>query len=376
MVGADHLVPVSDIGFLAQEQSAVIGQPSEEPTGIAGQHLHMLRSDTIRLRHQFFICVAQDDLTMIAPGHAGDVGGGQNPELPVDLRLDFPSDFPRCRQQNRRRRRSMLGLPQQIRGAHFGVGGVVGDDQRFGRAREQIDANPAEQLPFCFRDESIAGSHQHIHRGDGLRAQPHCRDRLNAAQQINFVGTAQRHRGDGGGGRNAVQRRGAGGDARNAGNLGRQNRHMRRGHHRVPPAGHVTTHAGNRNVFVTQPNAGQRFHFDIDQGGPLRLGEAADLRLGEFNVVDDLPRQAVHQGRNFIRAQPERFRLPFVEPGGQFAHRRVAALRNIVEYRFHRSADLAVGRLLLRFRRALFQYPYHGTITPPSSRRRQPARSP
>ena len=65
----------------------------------------------------------------------------------------------------------MFGLAQQVGGAHLRVGGVVGDDQRLGRAGEQIDADAAEQLPLGLGDERVARTDQHVHRRDRLRAQ-------------------------------------------------------------------------------------------------------------------------------------------------------------------------------------------------------------
>ena len=38
----------------------------------------------------------------------------------------------------------MLGLAEQVGGAHFAVDAVVGDDQRLGRTGEKIDADPTE----------------------------------------------------------------------------------------------------------------------------------------------------------------------------------------------------------------------------------------
>ena len=52
--------------------------PIQEPARLAGQHLHVLGGDAVGFGNQFLVGVAQDDLAVVAPGHAGDVGGRQH----------------------------------------------------------------------------------------------------------------------------------------------------------------------------------------------------------------------------------------------------------------------------------------------------------
>ena len=157
----------------------------------------------------------------------------------------------------------MLGLPQQVGGAHLGVGGVVGDNQRLGGAGEQVDADTAEELAFGLGDEGVAGADQHVHRGNAGGAERHCRHCLDAAQQVNLVGAGEMHGGDGGGGRHAVQRRRAGGDPLHARDLGGEHRHVRRCHHRIAAARHITTDLGDGNIAMAKTNAGQRLDFHV-----------------------------------------------------------------------------------------------------------------
>ena len=241
----------------------------------------------------------------------------------------------------------MLGLAEQVGRAHFGIRRVVGDDQRLGRSRQQIDADAAEQLPLRLGDERVAGADQHVDGRDARRAERHRRHRLNAAQQVDLIGAAQRHGGDGGGRRHAVQRRRAGGDALHPGHLRGQHAHVRRGDHRIAAAGHITADARDRDVAVAEPNARQRLHLDVAQRGALHLGEAADLCLSEFDVLDHLRGQAVDQRLDFRRRQAEVLRLPFVELRRQFAHRRIAARDDVIEDRLDCLAHLAVGREFL-----------------------------
>ena len=89
------------------------------------------------------------------------------------------------------------------------------------------------------------------------------------------------------------------------------------------------------------------------------FGEAADLRLGELDVVDHLRRQAVDQRLDLRLRQPELLRLPFVELRRQFAHRRVATAHDIVEDGLDRLADLAIGLEFLFLGRTTLQIADH-----------------
>ena len=258
----------------------------------------------------------------------------------------------------------MLRLSEQVGGAHLRIRRVVGNDQRLGRARQKIDADAAEQLPLRLRDERIARTDQHVDCRYARGAERHRRNRLDAAEQIDLVGATQRHRGNGGGRRHAVQRRRAGGDTLHAGDLRGQHAHMRGRDHRIAAAGHITADTRDRNVLVAKPNAGQRLHLDVAQCGALHLGKAADLRLGELDVLDHLRRQAIDQRLNFCGGQAEILRLPLVELHGQLAHCRIAASHDVIEDRLDRLAHLTVGRELLLVGSAPLEITDHRTTAP------------
>ena len=77
---------------------------------------------------------------------------------------------------------AMLGLAQKIGGADLARRRVVGDDEGFGRTREQIDADAPEQLPLGLGYVGIAGPDDHIDRLDRLASERHRGHRLNAAE--------------------------------------------------------------------------------------------------------------------------------------------------------------------------------------------------
>ena len=90
----------------------------------------------------------------------------------------------------------MLGLAEQVGGAHLGVDGLVGDHHRLGRAGEEVDADAAVELALGLGDEGVAGADQHVDRRDRLGAERHRADRLDAAEHVDLVRAAEVHGGD------------------------------------------------------------------------------------------------------------------------------------------------------------------------------------
>ena len=222
---------------------------------------------------------------------------------------------------------------------------LVGDDQRLGRAGEQIDADAAEQLPLGLGHVGVAGADEHVDRRDGLGAERHGGDRLHAAEHVDLVGAAEMHGGDDRRMRPALERRRAGDDALHAGDLGGDDRHVRRGDHRIASARHVAADRVDRDVLVAEDDAGQRLDLEVAHRVLLLLREVAHLRLGELDVVEvalgDLADGALDLGRR----EAEVLRRPVVELLRQVAHRRVAARLDVGEDPLDRRAHLGVGRL-------------------------------
>ena len=180
----------------------------------------------------------------------------------------------------------MLGLAEQIGGADLAVDAVVGDHQRLGRSGEQVDADAAEQLALGFRHIGIAGPDDHVDGRDRLGAERHGGDRLHAAQHVDFVGAAEMHGCDNRRMRPALERRRAGDDALHAGDPRGDDRHVRRGDHRIAPARHVAADRVDRDVPVAEHDAGQGLDLEVAHAVALRLREVAHLRLREPDVVE------------------------------------------------------------------------------------------
>ena len=79
------------------------------------------------------------------------------------------------------------------------------------------------------------------------------------------------------------------------------------------------------NVPVAKNDTGKGFHLDIGHRGALGLGEAADLRLGETDVVHIAGRDLLHGSFDFRGAEAEVFRFVAVEFRREFADGGVAA---------------------------------------------------
>ena len=67
----------------------------------------------------------------------------------------------------------MLRLAEEIGGAQFCIDGFIRNHHRLSWSCKQINANPSEQLPLCFRNKGIAGANNHVTGLDGLSPQRH-----------------------------------------------------------------------------------------------------------------------------------------------------------------------------------------------------------
>ena len=254
----------------------------------------------------------------------------------------------------------MLGLAEQIGGAEFAVDRVVGNDQRFGGAGEQVDADAAEQLALGLGDIGIAGADDHVHGRDRFGAERHGRHRLHAAEHENLVGAAEMHGGDDRRMRPALERRRAGDDAFHAGNLRRDDRHVRGGDHRVTPAGHVAADRVHRDVAVAEHDAGQSLHLQVAHGLLLLLREIAHLGLRKFDVLEVALGHLRDRLLDVGGRELEVLRRPLVELFRQLADGGVLAFVDLRQNVFDRLAHLGVGGLYGSRVHAAFQVAGHG----------------
>ena len=151
------------------------------------------------------------------------------------------------------------------------------------------------------------------------------------------------HGGDDGRMRPALERRCAGDDPLHAGNARSDDRHVRRGHHRIAPARHVAADRVDRDVLVAEHHAGKRLDLQVAHRLLLLLREVSYLRLRELDVVEvalgDLRDGALDLGRR----QTEILRLPVVELFRQFADGGILAIVDLRQDAFDRFAHLGIG---------------------------------
>ena len=249
----------------------------------------------------------------------------------------------------------MLRLSKQVGRVQLGIDRVVGDHHGFGRTGEQVDADTAEQLTLGFGDKGVAGPDKHMHRIDGLGADGHGTDRLNAAERIDFMRTAKMHRGNDRRVRTAFERRCRGDDTRHARDRSRQHRHMRRSHHRELAGRHIATDGLHRDILVAQNHAGKRLDLDILHRGALDFGEFADLILRKADIVHVALRNFGDQLVDLPLAQPVARRREIVELLGKLAHRGVAPCLDVGKRRFYNGTDLGIVLGTFHLRLAAFQ---------------------
>ena len=253
----------------------------------------------------------------------------------------------------------MFRLPQQIGRHHLGVRRVVGDDQHFGRPRQQVDTHPPEQLALGLGDVGIAGSDDHVDGGDLVGPVGHGRERLRAAQQVDLVRPGEGHGRDRRRMRSAGHRRRAGGHTTHTGDLGGHDAHVRGSHQRITPARHVAGDAVHGDVLVAQTHARQRLDAQIADAGPLRLRETSDLFLRKANVLDDLRRDLSDDRIDGRLRQTEGVWVAIVERARVLAYRGVTTLLHGAEDLGHAPADVGGAPIDVGARLSLLQVSHH-----------------
>ena len=279
------------------------------------------------------MAAAEDDLAIVAPAGGRRLGGRQDFQNALDLGHRPLGQPARGRHQHGGRVQPVLGLAEQVGRAELGIHGLVSDQHGLGRARQQVDADAAEELALGLGDKGVAGADQHVDGGDRPGPERHGADRLDAAEAIDLVRAAQMHGGDDRRVRRAADGRRRGDDARHAGDRGGQHRHVRGRHHRELAARHIAADRLHRDRAVPQDHARPRLDLDVGHGGALRLGERADLSLSKPDVVQIARRHAGDRRLDLGRGKAEAVRRVRIELLAQLAHGSVAAFGDVGQRR-------------------------------------------
>ncbi|MCY1204857.1 hypothetical protein D9M72_163900 [compost metagenome] len=236
----------------------------------------------------------------------------------------------------------MFCLAQQVDGTQFAVDAVIGNDQRFGGARKQIDPDAAIQLAFGLGHEHISRPNQHVHGRHAGGAYGHGHHGLHTAQHQDFIGARHVHGRDNGWVRLALIRRRRGHDAFYAGNFCGQYAHVGRSQQGVFPARDITAHRIYRDVLVAQHYAGIGLDFHILHRVALDPRKIADLFLCERDVVDFTGGQLLARRLDLVARQAEILGIPIVELAAVFANGIVALLFDVADDAFDRGTHLGV----------------------------------
>ena len=264
----------------------------------------------------------------------------------------------------------MLGLGQKVSGDPVGIVVAIGDDENFRRAGDHVDADRAEDDALGGGDIGIARPDDLGDGRDALRAIGQRRDRLRAADAVDFLDAGnlcggQHRRID-----LAFQRRHDHDDARHAGNSGRHGVHQHGTRIARRAAGHIEA--------------------DGIDGRPARAEADADLVLIDivlrllagmmlFDTGGGKPQRLDHGGLDFREGRVD-FRLRHahrldreidaVETGRIFRQRRIATGAHIVDNGARGGVDVfgnltlgcqESGKPLFEIGRCLFQPDRHSS---------------
>ena len=127
----------------------------------------MFRCYAVDERDCVFETGNDDDGAVIAPARTGDLPARQQSKGARDRLVHAIGEDAVIRDQNRLRRRIVLGLAQQIRGNPIGIVGPVRHHEDFRRPRDGIDADLTEHFTLGSGDIGIAGSDDLVDRCNG-----------------------------------------------------------------------------------------------------------------------------------------------------------------------------------------------------------------
>src|SRR5258706_12218204 len=110
----------------------------------------MYGGDAIRFLDHFVQRIAKNYFPAILPGLPRNLSGWKPAEKFFNRGRRIRGELRGVREQDSGTTRAVLRLANQIDRSHFGVARIVGDDQRLGWPREQVEADASEQLALGF----------------------------------------------------------------------------------------------------------------------------------------------------------------------------------------------------------------------------------
>ena len=238
----------------------------------------------------------------------------------------------------------MLGLSEQIGRDERRIGGVVGNNEDFGRASGKVDADHAEELALGFGDVRVARARDQVDARHPHAAVRHRGHRLHAADAVDLVGArvvqrVERLRID------AIRsaRWRGGDDALDARGLGRADTHDGGRDERILAAGDVAAGSRDRDQLLAEHDAGLQLDFERLQAVLLPLRELGHLLVAVGDVLLEGRRQ---RARDLVDARLRHPKLagPLVEIARVFPHGFVAVLGDVGDHAADGGFDFGVAR--------------------------------
>ena len=215
----------------------------------------MLGRDAVDQRHRLVPIADHDDRAMRVPAAARDRGARQGGEVAFDRLRHLRGEFGVVGDEDRLRGEVVLGLRQEVGGDPCGVVAAIGHHQDLRRAGDHVDADPAEDPALGRRDIGVAGPDDLVDRRDRRGAVGQRRDRLRAADPVDFVDPAQARRRQHQRVEHPVRRRHHHHQPLDPGDLGRDRVHQHRGRVGGGAARHVKPGARQRSPAHAEPHA-------------------------------------------------------------------------------------------------------------------------
>ena len=237
----------------------------------------------------------------------------------------------------------MFRLGKQVRRHEGRIAFAVGQHQDFAGPGDHVNIHDAVHPAFGGGDEHIAGAHDLVHVGHGLRAVGQRCDGLGAARLHDLGHPRDFRRAEDGGVHLAVfLGRGGHDDFLHPGDFGRHRIHQYRGGIRRRAAGHVQAHALKGNDPLAHHPA--VLFADDEAAAHLALVEGFDVVPGLLQNVDEL-RVAGGEGfGDFFFADQNSIQFRLVKFRGVFLQGLVAVFAHVGDNIIHNGFDL-IARL-------------------------------
>ena len=187
MAGAGRVIAQRLRRRLADEDAARVAHLRRPARRVLHQQTEVLGSKLVGQRERLIQRIDHDGAAARLERGAGCLAALQGEELAFHLLADLLRQLAGGGNQDRRGQLIVLRLSEQVGRAERGICRLVGDDDRFARAVEGVDAHVTEDRALRQRDEDVARPAHLIDLRHALGAVGEGGDRLRAAHAEDAV---------------------------------------------------------------------------------------------------------------------------------------------------------------------------------------------